>query len=55
MWCLGQFLPLLIGDLVEEEDIFWNNYLTHADIVKEVFALSTSVSIREYGVYSNAN
>ena len=48
MWCLGRFLPLLIGDLVEEENPYWENYLAHADIVDEVFAPVTSVDRTEY-------
>ena len=48
MWCLGRFLPLLIGDLAEEENPYWENYLAHADIIDEVFAPVTSVDITEY-------
>ena len=48
MWCLGKYLPLLIGDLVKEENHYWENYLAHADIVDEVFVPVTSVDRTEY-------
>ncbi len=38
MWCLGRYLPLIIGDLVDEDDPNWNNYLSHLEIVDEIFA-----------------
>ena len=38
MWCLGRFLPLIIGDLVDVNDESWNNYLLHLEIMNEVFA-----------------
>ena len=47
MWCLGRFLPLLIGDLVEEENPYWENYLGHADIVDKVFVPVKSVDRTE--------
>ncbi len=33
MWCLGRFLPLLIGHLVPEGDCFWENFLMLLTIV----------------------
>ena len=42
MWCLGRFLPLLIGDLLDEDDDYWEHFLLHAQIIDEVFAPSTS-------------
>ena len=38
MWCLGRFLPLIIGDLIPYEDRHWDNYILLLDIVDEVFA-----------------
>lgn len=38
MWCLGRFPPLIIGDLVDENNPYWNNYLSHLEIMDEVFA-----------------
>ena len=29
MWCLGRFLPLLIGHFIPEGDSFWENFLLH--------------------------
>ena len=36
MWCLGQFLPLLIGEFIPEDD-HWENFLTLLDIIYYVF------------------
>jgi hypothetical protein len=41
MWCLGRFLPLLIGDFIPEDD-YWENFLTLLDIVDYVFAPVTT-------------
>ena len=38
MWCLGRFLPILIGDKIPEGYVYWENFLTHLDIMVEVFA-----------------
>lgn len=38
MWCLGRLLPLMIGDLVEEDNEYWENYLSHLEIMDEIFA-----------------
>ncbi len=40
MWCLGRILPLLIGDLVEEDDENWDNFLNLLTIIDFVFAPS---------------
>ena len=42
MLCLGRFLPLLIGDLVKEENTYWKNYLAHFNILGEVYSTITS-------------
>ena len=41
-WCLGRFLPLLIGDLIPEGDEHWENYLQLMTIIDYVFAPSTN-------------
>lgn len=38
MWLLGRILPLLIGDLVPEEDEHWENFLKIMDIVNILFS-----------------
>ena len=48
MWCLGRFLPLIIGDLIEEENPYWGNFLSHADIMDEIFAPVYSVDRISY-------
>ena len=42
MWCLGRFLPLLIGDFIPEDDDYWENFLTLLDIIDYVFAPVTT-------------
>lgn len=48
MWCLGRFLPILVGDVIPEGYKCWENYLTHLDIMEEVFAPVTSVERMDY-------
>ena len=38
MWCLGRFLPLIIGDKIPSGHQYWDNYLAHLEIMDEVFA-----------------
>ena len=38
MWCLGRFLPLLIGDKIPKDSDHWRNFLLLLDIVDCVFA-----------------
>ena len=38
MWCLARYLPLLVGDLVPEDDDNWQNFLLLMDIVDYLFA-----------------
>lgn len=33
MWCLGRLLPLIIGDVINEDDPYWDNYLLLLTIV----------------------
>jgi hypothetical protein len=48
MWCLGRYLPLLIGDLVPYDDPHWGNYIMLLDIVDEVFAPVTTPDRADY-------
>lgn len=47
-WCLGRFLPLLIGDLVHEGDKHWENFLLLMKIVDYIFSPVTTVEITSY-------
>lgn len=38
MWCLARYLPLLVGDLIPEDDDHWHNFLLHMRVVDYVFA-----------------
>ena len=48
MWCLGRFLPLLIGDKIPEDNKHWENYTTHLEIMDEVFAPVTTPERMDY-------
>lgn len=48
MWCLGRYLPILVGDLVPEEHRHWNNFLLLLDIVNELFAPVTNPHRADY-------
>ena len=48
MWCLGRFLPLLIGHLVPENDSFWDNFLMLLTIMDYVFAPVTTPDKADY-------
>lgn len=48
MWCLGRFLPILIGDMIPPGYEYWMNYLTHLDIMDEAFAPVSSVERLDY-------
>ena len=45
MWCLARHLPLLIGDLIPEQDIYWQNLLNLLHIEEILFAPVTSVPL----------
>ena len=47
-WCLGRFLPLLIGDLVAEEDDKWENFIHLLKIMEYVFAPVTTADKLDY-------
>ena len=38
MWCLGRYLPILVGDKIPGEHAHWGHYLLHLSIMDEVFA-----------------
>ena len=38
MWTLSRFLPLVVGHLVEEDDEYWDNFLSLLDIMDILFA-----------------
>ena len=48
MWCLGRFLPIIIGDTIPDGYTYWENYLTHLDIMDEVFAPVTNMERIDY-------
>lgn len=48
MWCLGRFLPLLIGHFVPEGDSFWENFLLLLTIMDYVFSPVTTADKADY-------
>lgn len=38
MWFLGRYLPLLIGNFVEDDNCYYENYLSHLEIMDEIFS-----------------
>lgn len=42
MWLLGRILPLIVGDLVPDDDDRWLNYLKMMEIVDLLFCSSIS-------------
>jgi hypothetical protein len=48
MWCLARHLPLLIGDLISEQDTYWQNLLNLLRIEDILFAPVTSVALAAY-------
>ena len=47
MWCLGRLLPLIIGDLVPEDDEKWELFL-QLTIIDYVFAPKTTSKVVAY-------
>ena len=47
-WCLARFLPLLIGDLVPEDDGKWHNFLVLLKIIEYCFAPVITVDKTTY-------
>ena len=48
MWCLGCFLPFLIGSKVPEGHLFWEYFLMLLTIMDYVFAPTTTADKAEY-------
>ena len=48
MWCLGRYLPLLIGDLVPEDDEHWANLLNLCQIVDYIFSPKCTIGILDH-------
>lgn len=48
MWCLVRYIPLLVGDLVQEDDENWDNFLNLLKIVEYVFARVTTLDKTTY-------
>lgn len=48
MWCLGKFLPLIIGSLVAVDDENWQHFLLLLEIVDIVF--SPSIDVNALGI-----
>lgn len=47
-WCLGRFLPLLVGDLLPEDNDHWINYLDLLKIIEYIFAPVITVAKLDY-------
>ena len=45
MWTLGRFLPILIGNLVEEEYEYWVNFFCLLDIMDILFARPVTTDV----------
>ena len=48
MWCLGRFLPLIIGSQLPEDDERWCLFLTLLEIVDIIFAEVTTIDKAAY-------
>ena len=48
MWCLARILPLMMGELVPEHNLQWENYLLMLTITDYIFAPVTSADISAY-------
>ena len=42
MWCLARYLPLMIGDVIPQDDDHWENFLVFLDLMDYVFAPTTT-------------
>ena len=47
-WCLIHLLPLMIGDLIPEDNSYWGCFLILLDIVDFVCAPETTVCVAGY-------
>ena len=48
MWSLARNMPLLIGDMIDENDAIWQNYLCLMTIAEYVFAPKTTRRTADY-------
>lgn len=48
MWCLGRFVPILIGQLIQPDDPHWENYLTLLSIMDHLFGQVTTADKADY-------
>lgn len=48
MWCLGRFLPLIVGDLVTEDSTHWSHFLQLLTIMEYILAPVTSSDSMKY-------
>jgi hypothetical protein len=48
MWCLGRFLPMIVGAKVPEKDEKWQLYLKMLDITDIVFSPVTNANQAVY-------
>ena len=48
MWCLAWLLPLMIGELVPQNDPYWQNFVLLLTITDYIFAPVTSDDITSY-------
>ena len=42
MWCLARLLPLMIGELISEDDCRWTLYTTFLTIMDYIFSPNTN-------------
>ena len=48
MWCLARLLPLVIGGLIPEQNLYWDNFILMLKITDYIFAPVTSADIAMY-------
>ena len=47
-WCFGRFLPLLIGDLIPENNEYWNAFIVFLKIMEYTFAPVLTIDKLDY-------
>ena len=47
-WCLGRYLPFIVGDLIFGDNEYWQNYLELLKIMELIFAPVTSEDKLDY-------
>lgn len=48
MWCLGRFLPMIVGSHIPAQDEKWNLFLTLLEITDIIFADAITVNKASY-------